>query len=114
LPTRIGTNQFTLVATSWTGELLAPAYKKFVGVTNVYDSQNYNYNAQETTGVDCREALNAVNKGDLRKVIDGNQHKITFKADPKYNGRGLVYELLYMGLDFNGKIATQKYYVLVP
>lgn len=114
LPTKVGSNEFTLVATSYTAELLAPAYKKFIGVTNVFDSNNYNYNAQETTGVDCREALNAANRGDLRKVINGDQHKVHFKADSKYNGRGFIYELLYMGLDYNGKIATQKYYVLVP
>ena len=112
LPTIASSNRLNVVPTSYTAELLAPAYKKFLGVTNVYDSNDVRLNAQETGGI-YRMALEHANQGEFKKVIDGNIHQVEFAADPRYNGKGLVYEILYICLDYNGKMAAKKYYVKV-
>lgn len=111
-PTRMASNSFRFVASSYTAELLAPAYKKFIAVTNVYNSTRTK-NAQ-VHGGELKAALDAVNaRGDMKKVVSGERQLFQFSAPSTYNGRGYIYEILYMGLDYNGKIAARKFYVKV-
>ncbi len=112
LPTVTASNSLVLIPTSWTAEIIAPAFKKFIAVTNVYDSADLSKSAQ-TVGGDYKAALEAANKGDLKKVINGDRQRITFSADSRFNGRGYIYEVLFSALDYDGKIVARKFYVKV-
>ena len=76
------------VATSYTGELLAPAYKKYVHVNGPEGAT--------VTGTN------------INKVIDGNIYKIGFEA----NKPG-TYEIVYEAVDYSGKTVTRTFYVKV-
>lgn len=76
------------VATSYTGELLAPAYKKYVHV-----------NGPEGA---------TVTGANINKVIDGNIYKIGFEA----NKLG-TYEIVYEAVDYSGKTVKRTFYVKV-
>ena len=77
------------VATSYTAELLAPAYKKCISVTNKPSGAT-------VTGVN------------LDKVVNGDVQKIGFEADKEG-----VYELTYKAVDYSGIEASKKFYVKV-
>ena len=77
------------VASSYTGEIFAPAYKKYVHVTDAPDGAH-------VTGTN------------LNKVIDGNLHKIGFEAD-----KAGVYEITYEAVDYSGFKVAKKFYVKV-
>lgn len=77
------------VATSYTAELLAPAYKKCISVTNKPSGAT-------VTGVN------------LGKVVNGDVQKIGFEADKEG-----VYELTYKAVDYSGVEASKKFYVKV-
>lgn len=86
-------NGAVLVPTTYTAELLAPAFKKYVAITAV-DGSTAN--------------LAAANTGDLNKVLDGSVRAVEFNGES-----GKTYELTYAALDYDGNIATVKYYVTV-
>ena len=77
------------VASSYSGEILAPAYKKYVHVTSA------------PTGAHVTGA-------NLDKVIDGNLHKIGFEADKEG-----TYEITYEAVDYSGVKVAKKFYVKV-
>ncbi|MGM9673188.1 MAG: hypothetical protein ACI3XV_06215 [Bacteroidaceae bacterium] len=92
--------------TSCSGELLAPAVKKFVAVTNVFKG---NESAQLGNAM-CKSALDAANEAlYFNTVIPGNRYGIAIQ-----NLRsGYTYEVFYSALDFQGKISARKFYVTV-
>ena len=77
------------VASSYTGEIFAPAYKKYVHVTDAPAGAH-------VTGTN------------LNKVIDGNLHKIGFEADKEG-----TYEITYEAVDYSGFKVAKKFYVKV-
>ena len=78
------------VASSYSGEILAPAYKKYVHVTDAPKGAH-------------------VTGANLDTVIDGNLHKIGFEADKEG-----TYEITYEAVDYSGvKAAKKKFYVKV-
>lgn len=84
-----GSAQTVLVATSFTAELLAPAYKKCVSVVE--------------------KPANATVSGDnLGKVVDGKVNKIGFKTDKE----GL-YGIQYEAVDYLGNTVKKTYYIKV-
>ena len=78
-----------LVASSYTGEIFAPAFKKYVHVTSAPVGAH----------------VSGVNLG---KVIDGNLHKIGFEADKEG-----TYEITYEAVDYSGVKVAKKFYVKV-
>lgn len=78
-----------LVASSYTGEILAPAYKKCISVTS-------------------KPAGATVSGTKLNEVIDGNLHKIGFEAD-----KAGTYELTYEAVDYSGVKVSRKFYIKV-
>ena len=78
-----------LVASSYTGEIFAPAFKKYVHVTSAPTGAH-------VTGTN------------LNKVIDGNLHKIGFEADKEG-----IYEITYEAVDYSGVKVAKKFYVKV-
>ncbi len=97
-----------IIATSYTGEIIAPAVKKFVGVTNVFKGTE----SAQDGNVDCKAALDAVNGGEseyVNKVFSGSRYGIAVENMKK----GYTYELFYSALDYSGKISARKFYVTV-
>lgn len=107
MPTVVSNGLFTLMPTSHSAEILAPAAKKLVGVTNVY-SLNYKANAQAGDAA-CLNALQAANaQENIGDVVAGDETKLDIMLQ-----RGFVYEIAYTAVDFSGKVIAQKYYVRV-
>ena len=92
----VTTNEITLVPTSYTGEYLAPACKKYVAITAVNGS------------TDNLAAINAAAGERLNKVLDGDVRAISFKGES-----GNTYEITYSALDYAGMVVNTKYYVTV-
>jgi hypothetical protein len=101
LPTPIQAGaDVALFPTSMTGELVAPAYKKYIAVTSV-----------EGGSVSAAQINAAVE--DFNKVVNGNKYNQTsalvFKSDASW--KGTTVEILYEALGYNGKVAGRKYYI---
>ena len=87
-----GTGSTVLVATSWTGELLAPAYKKSVYVEGNTDA--------EVTLMD--------DKTPAKTPFAGSVQKVLFKTKAPGN-----YTIVYKAVDYSGVTAEKKYYITV-
>jgi hypothetical protein len=96
-----------LVPTSYTAEILAPAYKKLVGVTNVY-SMDRTKNAQVDGGEYLSVLKDANAKAGVAEVLDGDTQLVDFSAK-----KGYIYEVTYTSVDFSGMVVAKKYYVTV-
>lgn len=97
-PSQINATSAVLVPTSYTGEVLAPAMKKYVAVTAAFDSH----------GNSVESVARAANTGDLNTVLDGQTRAINFNGQSGY-----TYEITYSAVDFSGYISNTKYYVQV-
>ena len=84
--------EIKLIPSSWTVELLAPAFKKYVVVTSV-------------DGVDVK-ADDPVNAGLLGKVLPGSVYEIPFTIEPDK-----TYAIQYSALDYEGNIRTLNYFI---
>lgn len=106
-PTWMTAGNVQFVPTSYTAELVAPAYKKLVGVTNVY-SMDRSKNAQ-TDGGQYRTALEKANsKAGVAEILEGETMVVDFSAE-----RGYIYEVTYTSVDYYGKVVARKFYVTV-
>lgn len=104
-----GEQAILLTPTSYTAELLAPAFKKLVAVTNVYNA-NYTTSAQEGDAI-CLAALEKANSAEGMNVLFSGAVDILFLTDSAY--ANCVYEILYTAVDYSGKVVANKYYVKV-
>lgn len=104
-PSVITGTELELIPTSYSMEYIAPAYKKLVGVTNVFKG-----NASAQAGDDaCKKALDNVNGQDgVAEVLAGDTYTVSATFEPGY-----VYEVVYTSVDFYGKVDAKKYYVTV-
>lgn len=104
IPTRVSGTKFIVSPTSYTAEYLAPAFKKFVAVTNVSKG---NVSAKDGDAT-CMSILKAANSQEgYAKVIDGGKQLMEFTAE-----EGYVYEFLYMAADYYGFVDAKKFYVV--
>nr|WP_294430819.1 hypothetical protein [Prevotella sp.] len=87
-----GTGSTVLVATSWTGELLAPAYKKSVYVKG-------NPSEAKVTLMDGTTPA---------KKIAGSTQKVMFTATPAAKGKS--YTIVYEAVDYSGISCKPKEY----
>ncbi|MDE6400120.1 MAG: hypothetical protein K2L68_04580, partial [Muribaculaceae bacterium] len=94
-------NAIELFATSYTGELVAPSYKKYVAITRAF-------NGKTPVSINANEVSN--NAG-LNKVIPGRQQRVALNASALK--KGLTYEIVYTSLDYRGYTSTRLYYVTV-
>ena len=98
---KAGTVEFIL--TSYTVELLTPAFKKHIAVTNVFKGDK----SAQGGDAACKLALTTANGSEMmNKVLNGDQRSVT-ATFPK----GYIYEVAYSALDYSGKISMHKYYV---
>lgn len=88
-----GTGSTVLVATSWTGELLAPAYKKSVYVKG-------NPAGAKVTLMDGETSA--------KTPFSGSTQKVLFTATAKGN-----YTIVYEAVDYSGVPAKKEYHITV-
>lgn len=94
-----------LSLSSYSGEILAPAFKKYVAITNVYkDGQDADSSAELMGALKAANAVEGFNQ-----VINGDRYAVAFHPTVK----GATYEIVYSALDFHGYISQRKYYVYV-
>ena len=86
-----GTGSTVLVATSWTGELLAPAYKKMV------------YVKEPGANVTLMDG-----KTSAKTPFSGSTQKVLFAATAKGN-----YTIVYEAVDYSGVSAKKEYHITV-
>lgn len=87
-----GAGSTVLVATSWTGELLAPAYKK-----SVYVKDN-----------PAEAKVTLMDGTTPAKKIAGSTQKVLFTATPAAKGKS--YTIVYEAVDYSGVSAIKKEY----
>ena len=87
-----GTGSTVLVATSWTGELLAPAYKKSVYVK----------------GNPAGAQVTLMDRTTPAKKFAGSTQKVLFSATAKGN-----YTIVYEAVDYSGVSAKKEYHITV-
>lgn len=87
-----GTGSTVLVATSWTGELLAPAYKKTV----------------EVKGNPAGAKVTLMDGTTPAKEIAGSTQKVLFTATAKGD-----YTIVYKAVDYSGVSVEKEYYITV-
>ena len=106
-PTVMTSGDVQFIPTSYNAEIVAPAYKKLVGVTNVF-SMDRSKHAQAGDS-DCLNVLNAANaKAGVAEVINGDTNVVAFSAK-----KGYIYEVTYTSVDYSGLVVARKYYVTV-
>lgn len=89
-----GTGSTVLVATSWTGELLAPAYKKSVYVKGNPDGVQVTLMDGTTPAI----------------KIPGSTQKVLLTVDPKEAAKGKSYTIVYEAVDYSGISCKPKEY----
>ncbi|MBR2154908.1 MAG: Ig-like domain-containing protein [Bacteroidaceae bacterium] len=98
-------SSITLYPTTYTAEVITPCYKKHIAVTNVYTA-DASTSAQDGDYA-CNAARRKANGENMNKVINGGIHQtVTLNLTD-----GFIYEVAYSALDYNGQIATRKFYV---
>lgn len=96
-----GDGVVTLYPTSYTAELIAPSCKKYVAISNAWNN-----------GVaKSFDDIKALNTNDLNKVISGAQQEVALDASTLE--KGVVYEVLYSSLDYQGHTSTRTFYFTV-
>ena len=93
----VGTGATTLYATSWTAELLAPAYKKSISVEAVKDE---NKDGAEVTLTDGTTSA--------AKPFNGSINKVIFNA--KKSGEYIIH---YKAIDYSGVEVEKTFNVVV-
>ena len=90
-----GTGSTVLVATSWTGELLAPAYKKSVYVK----------------GNPAEAKVTLMDGTTPAKKFAGSTQKVLFTATPAAKGKS--YTIVYEAVDYSGVSVKKEYNITV-
>jgi TolA-binding protein len=97
-----------LVPSSYTCEVLAPAYKKFVAVVNASKGGV----SAKGGDAECLAEMERINsQPGMKTVFFGGFNEdcqIPFPATAGYD-----YEIIYQAVDYSGKVASNRYYVSV-
>lgn len=96
-PTKVSGSSLTLIPTSYTLELVAPAYKKYIVVSDVFK-------ASDRSQADANIGRRA-NGENMAKIID-TEGTCTLKGESGY-----IYEISYNAVDYHGKIVNKRFYV---
>lgn len=104
-PTKVEGTTVAIIPTNFNAEMLSPAFKKFIAVTDVKKAGK----SAKGGDADCKSVLEEANKtAGFMEVIDGGFNPISFTGKAGYS-----YEFIYSAVDFSGKIATRKFYMTV-
>ena len=99
--------------TTLTGEIVAPAFKKYVAISGVWKVSDI-YSTDNAK--DANDAVNAAaGKKYLNTVFDGAEFNIQNGIEINTGDlkAGYVYEFIYECLGYNGMVAGKKYYIEV-
>lgn len=99
-PTKVNGTEIVVIPTSFTAELVAPACKKLVVVSNVFKGTADSYN-----DATCKSVLDEAN-AELKEILPGSQRTVSIKGKAGY-----VYEIAYSAMDYSGKVSTTRHYV---
>lgn len=95
-------DKLDLYLSTYTAELIAPAYKKYVAVCGVYDLK----------GNKVTKVLGNLNKGPkVNKVLSGSEIEVSFNIGGFE--KGYIYEFVYQAIDYCGYTSTKKFYIQV-
>lgn len=104
-PTKVEGTTLYIIPTNFNAEMLSPAFKKFIAVTDVKKDGK----SAKGGDANCKSVLDAANQTlGFKKVIDGGFNPIKFTGKAGYS-----YEFIYSAVDFSGKIMTRKFYMTV-
>lgn len=98
---------FVLYPSSYTAEVVAPAYKKMIACINVIDNATGKYVAN---GRELAKKFNATSDN-LAVVLDGSIYGIAVPGAAVKSG--YTYEIMYQALDYSGVTSTRKFYIKV-
>lgn len=103
---KAGGDALELFVTSYTAELIAPSYAKYVVVTRVLDK-----NGNKVGG--SKDMVNRINGSSefLNKMLRGDQQRVIIDANELESG--YIYEVLYSSLDYRGNSSSRLYYFQV-
>lgn len=103
-----GGDAIELILTSYNAEIAAPAFKKYVVVTNVYDVATGKSVLDDDA--DCIQLMKDANAATFfNQALEGNQLRVALKVGKP----GYKYEIVYQGLDYHGVTSTNTYYIQV-
>ena len=94
--------EIELYPTSYCGELFAPAFRKFVAVTNIFDAQGQ--------PLADAQVLSFNQQNSLQQVINPTKTDVVYLQGLQ---AGYQYEIVYSAVDFSGKVVAKKYYLNV-
>ncbi|MDE7420582.1 MAG: hypothetical protein K2N35_10270 [Muribaculaceae bacterium] len=98
-----GGDAISLYASSYSAEILAPAYMKYIAVTGGTKADGSKVSPED---------IEAINKASgLNKVYPGVTKRIGVAASKLE--KNVTYEIVYQGVDYSGKTSTQKFYIKV-
>ena len=108
-----GTGYVRVELTSLTAEILAPAFKKYVAVTNVFKNGDPTVSAKNGNNT-CLNILNKANEAvnvagcqNMNSVFNGNHKDVAFFASQT----GYTYEVTYAAVDYTGRTRFTQCYV---
>lgn len=99
-------NYVVIEPTTFTAELLSPAYKKYVAVTNVLKS-DFSADAKKGGDATCRKLLAEANaKGiGLNQIFSGYVDRGLYLPEAGY-----IYEITFVALDYSGNTVRTTFY----
>ena len=105
-----------LKPTTMTLETVAPAFKKHLAISNVYNNKT-GKNAVYDNDADAKGVMTVANQNiGAKEVIDGGTQEgiQALKAfQIPANASGMTLEIVYTALGYDGKIAGKKFYIRV-
>ncbi|MDE6335892.1 MAG: hypothetical protein K2L34_04915, partial [Muribaculaceae bacterium] len=102
-----GGDAIQLYATSYTAELIAPSYKKYVAVSRAWTKSGSEVDFNDQIGGPA-----TANKTEfLNEVRPGSQQR--FALETKNLQKGYKYEIIYSSLDYQGYTSTRTFYLVI-
>lgn len=95
-----GGDAIELIATSYSAELAAPAYRKFVAISKAWDNKGNLLSPAQ---------IQALNSGMMCQVVTGRAKRVALPTTGMKSG--YTYQIVYVGLDYHGYTSTERYYV---
>jgi len=109
-------NVIALYPTTMTLETVAPAFKKHLGISNVYNNKT-GKNAVYDKDAAAKAVMDTANELiGATEVIDGGTQESIQKVKALVipaNASGMTLEIVYTALGYDGKIAGKKFYIRV-
>ena len=105
-----GGDAIELYATSYTGELIAPSFAKYVAVSRVFEINEEGKVVKHPQSETMVNTINANNKY-LNVLLQGTQQKVAI--DARGLDKNYIYEVLYTSVDYRGYTSSRLYYINV-